>query len=169
MTVFLSTRSDGLINADHIVKLRTINNMASSVKHGHRVLITVAVLKDGKTQQLSYDLSECVKACSSVIPAYPGFEVLSAWYNAETGKPEVWRIPIVGWRTVESGLEPVTPDEDFEMSATTAIRYPDGQVNVPFDLTFPDEEDWLKALLAEEIFEPQKTEKEQLETAKAAS
>jgi hypothetical protein len=161
--------TDSAINSDHVVEIRQVKNMASNVRHGHRPYITLAVLSDGRSEELLWDVDKCVKACRPIIPAYPGFEVLSPWRDKDkTGvwTTGVWRIPVIGWRADELGVEPVTADEDFEMSANASILYPDGQVVIPYDRTYPNEEEWLKEI--ERVFEQERLDTEQAAAAAAA-
>jgi hypothetical protein len=165
MTRFLSTMRDNKINTDHIVELRSVKNPD---KLGTRY-ITIAVMRDGRSEELAYGMDRCLKVCCSIFPAYPGFEVLSAWYDKEIKKTEVWRLPVIGWRVEELSVEAVTPDEDFEMSDSCAVRYPDGQVSVPFDRTYKNEQAWLENMT--KVFEQQilDTAVEETATEKAAS
>lgn len=170
MPIFFATmHGDNRINSDHVVELRTVKNMDSNVKYGGRKYTTIAVLKDGRSEELLWEIDKCVKACCPVIPAYPGFEVLQPWRDREANETGVWRIPVIGWKTDELSLEPITADEDFQMHDNSSIRYPDGQIIIPFDRTYPNEEEWLKEI--ERVFERQRLDEEQekITTEKAAS
>lgn len=65
--------------------------------------------------------------------------------NAGDGEPYVDQMPIVAWRIDETRALPVTPDDDDDRISNligSGMLMPDGQVVMPFDATFDNEEAW---------------------------
>lgn len=133
MSTFLTT-SNGFINAEHIVEI------IQRRRAGY-----LARLVDGESRELSAkDEESLLHQLNSLVPAHSGFELLTAW--PEDGEPGGFfeRDPIVAWCANDfGGVTPITPaSNDLPSSGLTAIRYPDGQIEVPFDRRFTNETDW---------------------------
>ena len=93
-----------------------------------------------------------------VVAASPGFTLLrfpallgargpdgELLPNAGEGDPYVDRMPIAAWRIDETHALPVTPDDDDDRISNligSGVLLPDGQVVVPFDARFDNEEAW---------------------------
>lgn len=80
-----------------------------------------------------------------VIPAAPGFYVLSPCYDEAGGAIcEASREPVVGWALDAMGTTiPVTPQEVLNGDDDHAILCPDGEVR-SYDTCWKDEADWLE-------------------------
>lgn len=80
-----------------------------------------------------------------VIPAAPGFYVLSPCYDEAGGAIcEASREPVVGWALDALGTTiPVTPQEVLNGDDDHAILCPDGEVR-SYDTCWKDEADWLE-------------------------
>jgi hypothetical protein len=109
----------------------------------------IALVVDGNGNEFEYD---CYRAAAQaiypVIPAQPGFVLLSVYFNAgpipEDLSEWVCRAPIIGWRMATLGPEPVTLN-DADGCHEQGIQCPDGQIEVIADATYKD----LDAFLAE--------------------
>lgn len=96
-----------------------------------------------------------------VIPALPGFFVLSPIKNERGEFSELWREPIVAWRIQTEGnrkerltghdwmtADPVTC-EGSDMDGEHAILHPGGTVTCPHVGNWPDEQGFLDYLKEE--------------------
>jgi hypothetical protein len=126
--------SDGYVNSDHVVEIKGAHK--GSVLH----------LVNGKTVVVRQDDYDLAYGLNPVIPAQPGFEVL---YLYEPGdEPPFGRDPVIAWRIdadAHSSQIAVTPAGSSLGSQRIAILYPDGQVYVPEESTYPNIEAWIAA------------------------
>lgn len=115
MARFIEDVAGRLINTDEIIYI-------FPNKDGHRATIT------GK-----HDRWECyaaqLKSLYPVIPAQPGFSLLSIWFERDDEVPavvEAHRTPIIAWRISEFGaLDPITLSDETSADVQ-AIQLPDG-------------------------------------------
>jgi hypothetical protein len=152
MTRFFSRGYGDLINADRIESITPVKKNES---WGSR-----AILKDGKDVTLQGDLDEIRRLLLPVVAASPGFTLLRFFGpvgvrepdgqrlpDAGEGDPYIEKMPIVAWRIDESHAVPVTPndsdDDRISNLIGAGVLLPDGQVVMPFDARFDNEEAWL--------------------------
>jgi hypothetical protein len=92
------------------------------------------------------EIDRIVRQSTPIIPAVPGFELLTLSYMPaeEDGGPWVHREPVLGWRDATyGGLEPVVVDYDFtEMTDSHAILKPDGRVSAG-ESWHDNEQEWI--------------------------
>ena len=113
---------------------------------------TVVVLLDGEQLIFDGDQSEEFESVNqSIIPAAPGFEYLSFWFEEE--EPNVAEVldrrnrqPIVGWINKPEGPVAVILDDIFlpnhDQGVRNAILCPSGIVVLPGDKIFSNLNDW---------------------------
>jgi hypothetical protein len=83
------------------------------------------------------------------VPAAPGFWELGL-VDCGHGEYEADRVPIVAWEMIEGddkspyAAYPVTTEGEGAHRASTPILQPDGRVRIALDMTYANEEDWLK-------------------------
>ena len=119
---------DGYINSADIVRV--------TQGRDHAIIKTRA----GDTWRSHSDAEAIVLMMAPVIPALPGYTVLTA-HDAEEGELFVTRSPVVAWRILDDLAVPVTPDTEV---GQVAVLFPDGQVVIPGMVSFKNEEAWLK-------------------------
>lgn len=91
----------------------------------------------------------------TVIPAQPGWYVISGHLDKETGEIEVFREGIIGWvvegdqskygdKSVFYDPRPITAEQgDGWHHVTPWIEQPDGAIFCPLDYSFHNREEWL--------------------------
>jgi hypothetical protein len=111
--------------------------------------VTVADLRDGKRERLGFGnpVNIVALAACEMLPAQPGFEHLVAYFGGDEDV-SFSRQPIIGWRVDAIRPRPVVVDDWFEGANDykAAIKYPDGQVVMPFDGHYDDEAAWRTAM-----------------------
>ena len=140
----------GLINPDRIDRVEPVDR--------DQGLRSIATLSDGSRGVISGDVYAIEKLMLPVVAAAPGFTLLRFFGpvgvrgpngerlpHAGEGDAYVERMPIVAWRIDETHAVPVTSDDDDGRISNligSGVLLPDGQVVVPFDATFDNEEAW---------------------------
>jgi hypothetical protein len=129
----------GYVNSSEIVRILDEGEAA------------VAELRDGKSVTLAVEAHVAARATCPIIPAQPGFELLTAWFppRPECGELSFTRAPIIGWRVKPSDFEPEPLVPVREQGSTlgwnrrAAIKYPDGLIHeLDGPLDYADEAAW---------------------------
>lgn len=98
-----------------------------------------------------YTIDQIMRAVQQVIPAQPGFRLLTFGFDASCPDEGEWVSdePILGWRVDAYGtMEPAVFDYNFsEMTGEHAILEPSGKVHV-VDAVYDDIESWKRDLKA---------------------
>jgi hypothetical protein len=106
---------------------------------------TLIALKE--CQSLDYALGEIedvLRACATVIPAYPGFNVALAWEH--DGEWVSGNHPVVGWAIQDrADPEPIAAGMTANIANEQALICPDGQAHTP-EQTFESVAAWLESL-----------------------
>lgn len=82
-----------------------------------------------------------------IIPANPGFWLLTFWYNPPyveglaAEEPYISGRPIIAWRDTTDGIEPVTTEDTKWITAPMAVKAPDGRV-MDWECEWKDQESW---------------------------
>jgi hypothetical protein len=94
-----------------------------------------------------YTIDRIVRASQPVIPAQPGYRLLTFCFDPSEPGEAPWSSdePVLGWRVdVQGGLEPVVIDYNFTtMDADHAILEPTGKVHA-VDAAYDDLHSWMK-------------------------
>lgn len=104
-------------------------------------------LQDGREITVDdEDIDRIVRQSTPVVPALPGFSLLTFSYQPGDDEPGPWvhREPIIGWRdNPYGGLDPVVIDYDFtEMEHRHAILEPGGRIQAS-DRGYVHEANWI--------------------------
>ena len=121
------------VNSDDIVEMRDVK----SDKPGGAC---VARLRDGSKAEFHGFSAEVVDQLAPLLPAEPGYVSLTYYHNGKEKSSFVHRQPVLGWRVLKYGPEPVVHDSSDECHG---LLYPDGRVSCPPDATFDNEANWL--------------------------
>jgi hypothetical protein len=128
--MFIETTKGNLVNVNEIVAVYPARGGAN------------AKLRDDDIVSIGWPTAFLERAGCPVLPAQPGFERLIAHLDGEDLFVE--RNPIVGWRAMLWGPEPIVVEEEYNETANNrqTIKCPDGQVIVTGDRTFESEAKW---------------------------
>ncbi len=130
-----------------ITKMQKARKDRSGRDHPARIYLT----DDRDFEASDRDIDLIVRQFAPIVPAQPGFELLSFGYDPHDDEPGPWihRELIIGWRNAEyGGLDPVVIDYDFdEMEDRHAILRPDGKVQTG-ESWFDTEEEWVASMKA---------------------
>lgn len=138
--MFLMTADLGrYVNAQYITNLTALpRDSDGEPRYGAN-----GTMADGTSVRLFDDIDTILDKSGPFVPAQPGFEVLGYWVD-ENGRELIDRQPVVAWRCDDvEGARPVTLDAQPE---EFAVKYPDGQVVLPWDRTFDNEDAWMVAM-----------------------
>jgi hypothetical protein len=85
-----------------------------------------------------------------VVPAAPGFEILTAYAEGDSTYKHYGCEPVIAWRIEPLEPSPISPGCSADLSNYQAIRYPNGKIRRPFEeFLFENADAWLDCLNAE--------------------
>jgi hypothetical protein len=147
---FIETE-DGYLNLSEVRLLRR-----QRTKHGTSVLL--AISKDGDTYECAGAAFKAERALWPVIPAQPGFFLLSVHpHGSIPDDLEKWinRDAIIAWRIGHWGPEPITVEDNMvpphEIESTSeiyAVQSPDGHVAIQNGYTVDTPEEFIEFVRA---------------------
>ena len=129
---------------DYLVQVSQIKTISPARKNRDGLWAHKLTLADDNTGRTFTITPKAANALTvSVIPATPGYELL-----VHLGGDEFARQPIIAWGVdIQSGNPaPVTPGDLEGLSQPQAILLPDGQVEIPYERTFENLDQWLKSI-----------------------
>jgi hypothetical protein len=136
---FIMTRENVLVPVSQIKHIGSPHKREGSYGGFECPVITV----DGDRYSILAD--DANKLVTSIIPALPGYELITSSYEREE-EFAFWRTPIIAWRIgcVDGYPGPVTVGDSETCSQPQAILMPNGQVEIQADSSFDNLADWEK-------------------------
>lgn len=131
MSEFISTDA-GYLNARSIIQMWEAEERGSAAKPITRTRIEYRDAQGEAQRTWSWTKPEDVGG--AIIPAEPGYYIITPWYDEEAKQYRVWRMPIVAWRIQNNFTSPVCIDNAAMDSQV--ILAPNGQVFDPCAGTF---------------------------------
>jgi hypothetical protein len=145
---FVYTEDGSLVNLAHVHEIKP-------TAKGDRFL---AKLADDHVVISVPDIDRLVVATAPLIPAHPGFEVLEFYFDASLDAQinletfdiasQIIRSPVIGWIITDGQPLPISPGMRFSTFGESfhgfhAVKWPDGQIDLPDDQTFPNLDAWV--------------------------
>jgi hypothetical protein len=130
--MFIETTRGHLVNTEHVVKI---------FRKGDVDRCTVAGTEE--TVEVYSSIVDELVAAQSIIPAHPGFTLLS-FYPSDSDPEWVDRSPVIAWQVdASSGFhKAIGLDATSNNVVATGILCPDGQVIDPGNTLYPNEDAW---------------------------
>jgi len=150
---FLKTVGDAAINLDHVMLYRVEDRVGVKDKPssgGWRVIFT---LSDGSEivqviPDSAYEVLCELQDTHTIVPAAPGHKILTYCGSEkdEDGDEVILCEDVIAWQIDLAGIWTIAFGPDSRGDGPhQGVLYPDGQVLVSGDVTYPSQNEWVKA------------------------